>query len=182
MSRPEHATVAEEGTEAETLPSKSEAKRQSAALRDLGTELLLLRREQLEKMALPADLLEALLLAQSMKRDGAFKRQTKFIGKLLRHADHATIAAKLDATTAPSAAAARHLHCIEHWRDRILTESASAIGEFAHDFPQAESTKLRRLADLARLEHERGQPPKSARLLFKYLREIMDGAIASEDS
>ena len=166
--------VQDDELESTLRPSKSELKRQSAALRDLGTELLQLGREQLERMDLPNELSAALNLARSMKRDSAYKRQTKYIGKLLRNMDHAPIEAQLAEIAGESASASRALHRIEAWRDRLIAEGDTALGELMAAYPRAERPRVRRLIDSARLERERAQPPGSSRLLFKYLRELLE--------
>jgi ribosome-associated protein len=169
MESETHDDLDEEGP---PRPSKSQLKRDSTDLQDLGATLIGLSRDQLAKLDLPEELLQAVLAGQSLKHDGSLKRQRKFIGKLLRQTDPEPIRAGLAEFTRVSAAAARSLHRIEAWRDRILAEGDPAINELMVEHPQAERPKLRQLADAARRERERGEPPRSARLLFKYLREL----------
>lgn len=176
MIEPDQTDSREESEQPAQRPSKSERKRQSSALRDLGGELLQLPQEQLDSMALPNDLFEALALARTMKRDGAFKRQIKYIGKLLRKIDHAPIEVKLAEITQVSASATRALHRIEDWRDRLIAEGGPALDELLAAFPQADRPRVRRLVEAARREKERAQPPTSSRLLFKYLRELLESA------
>lgn len=173
MSEPDFTDSGAEPEESPRRASKSELKRQSSALRDLGSELLQLRREQLVRLALPNELLEALDLARSMKRDGAYQRQTKYIGKLLRKMDHAPIETQLAEIARTSAAANLALHRVEAWRDRLIQEGDPALAELMNAYPQADRPKLRHLIEAARIERAREQPPKSARVLFKYLRELL---------
>ncbi len=157
-------------------PSKTQLKRRSAALHELGGELLRLAPDQLDWIELPGELVEALRLAQTMKRDGAFARQRKYIGKLLRGIDPAPIQARIAELALANAAATRSLHHIEAWRDRLIAEGTAALGEFMAEFPFADRTKLRGLIGSARREKQQQEPPRSARLLFKYVRSITENA------
>lgn len=173
MTDAEFDTPHEDREKPARQPSKTELKRLSADLRDLGGELIHLSRDQLERLGLPSELVQAVSLARSMKQDGAFKRQKKYIGKLLRNIDPEPIQAELAAITRMSTSASRLLHCIEAWRDRLITEGDAALADLMKDFPQAERPRLRHLVETARQEKERGQPPKASRLIFKYVRELM---------
>jgi ribosome-associated protein len=153
-------------------PSKSSLKREAQSLQDLGSDLLTLSPDQLARMNLPSELFEALRQGQSLKQDGSLKRQRKYIGKLLRQVDAEPIRAKLEELTHVSAATTRSLHRIEVWRDRLLAEGDSAIAELLAECPEADRPKLRSLVETARTERLRSQPPRAARLLFKYLREL----------
>lgn len=66
--------------------SKSEIKRDAEVLKKLGAELVALSKTQLERIPLDEQLLEAILLAQKIKREG-LRRQLQLIGKLLRARD-----------------------------------------------------------------------------------------------
>jgi ribosome-associated protein len=119
-------------------------------------------------------LLEALLLAQAIeKHHGAFKRQRKFIAKLLRDTDVAPIRAQLEQHAQVTAHVTRQVHVIERWRDRLLKGDDNDLNALMAEHPDADRQKLRQLIRDARKEHLAAQPPRSARLLFKYLRELM---------
>ncbi|MGQ7952052.1 ribosome biogenesis factor YjgA, partial [Providencia huashanensis] len=63
--------------------SKSEIKRDAEILKKLGAELVDLSKSELERIPLDTQLLEAIELAQKIKREGR-RRQLQLIGKLLR--------------------------------------------------------------------------------------------------
>lgn len=153
-------------------PSKSQRKRDSAALQDLGEELVNMPKSKLAALPLDEDLREAIALAQSIKAHGGRKRQILYIGKMLRGIDPAPIkeaVAKLDQTDAASVA---HLHRLERWRERLLTEGDEALTQLMAEYPDADSQRLRQLIRSAQQEHAAGKPPKSSRELFKYLRSL----------
>src|SRR5512139_1643595 len=127
-------------------PSKSQRKRDSAALQDLGAELVNMPKSKLASIPLDDDLREAIALAQSIKAHGGRKRQILYIGKLLRGIDATPIKeaiARLDQTDAASVA---HLHRLERWRERLLSEDGNdALTQLLGEFPTADSQRLRQL-------------------------------------
>lgn len=155
-------------------PSKSSRKRESNALQDLGEELLALSAEQLQRLDLPEQLYEAVRVGQSIKAHGGLLRQRKFIGKLLRQLDVEPIRAGLEDLRGASVEQVRLLHECERWRDRMLAEGDAAINQFVGDYPEAERQKLRQWVRDAQHEREAEKPPRAARLLFRYLREILE--------
>lgn len=74
-------------------PSKSQRKREATALQTLGEQLVKLTAAQLNRIALPDDLLAAVRQAQSITQRGGRKRQLQYIGKLMRQLDEADIEA-----------------------------------------------------------------------------------------
>lgn len=162
-------------------PSKSSRKRESNALQDLGEELMALSREQLIKLELPEELFEAIRIGQSITAHGGLQRQRKFIGKLLRNLDAEPIRAGLVALKGESADLVRLQHQCERWRDRMLVEGDGVVNEFIGQHPQAERQKLRQWVRDAKAEHEAGRPPRAARLLFRYLRDLLLAEAAQTD-
>jgi ribosome-associated protein len=155
-------------------PNKSALKRESAALEDLGEELIALPKENLDKLDLPPALSEAIALAQGITRHhGAYKRQRKFIAKLMREMDYAPIREQLDQQGRQHARAIHQTHLVERWRDRLLSGEDHELNALMAERPDADRQKLRQLIRDARKERETQAPPRSARLLFKYLRELL---------
>ena len=66
--------------------SKSQKKRDSLALQDIGRKIVSLRPALIRKLPISPEIQEALVAAKAMKM-GALKRQTQLIGKMLRHED-----------------------------------------------------------------------------------------------
>ncbi|CAL1240783.1 ribosome biogenesis factor YjgA [Candidatus Methylocalor cossyra] len=153
-------------------PSKTQRKRESAARQALGEVLLGLRPEQLAQLDLPGEVLEAVRAGQAISARPALRRQCKFIGKLLRGLDTEPLRRRLAA--AGPAEDSRLVRSVERWRDRMLAQGDSAVNEFLADYPGADRQKLRQLTRDARRERDSGQPPRAARLLFRYLRELLE--------
>lgn len=153
--------------------SKSQRKREMTALQDIGEQLVELTRSQLDKLTLPEALLEAVQMARSMNQRGARKRQLQYIGKVMRSVDADPIRVALEALEKPHQQAAGHLHAIERWRDRLLTQGDAALEEFFEKYPDADRQHLRQLVRNATAEKLADKTPRVARVLFHYLREVM---------
>ncbi|MGV7004512.1 ribosome biogenesis factor YjgA [Desulfovibrio sp. QI0442] len=102
-------------------PSRSEKKRQSLALQNMGEELTRLGPQEVKNLDLPTDLREALQLYARIGDHEGRRRQMQFIGRVMREIDPAPIRAMLDARREVSAAATAALHQAEQWRDRLLS-------------------------------------------------------------
>ncbi|MEA1889504.1 MAG: ribosome biogenesis factor YjgA [Pseudomonadota bacterium] len=155
----------------ELIISKSQVKREMQALRDLGEELVALPRVSLKKFSFPERLLDSILLAQDLKRE-ALRRQIQHIGKLLREEDDEDIRQLLSQISQPQREEIRAFHEIEQWRDKLLNGDDEQVNQAMSRFPDADRQHLRQLVRNARKERQQEKPPKSARLLFQYLKEL----------
>jgi len=154
--------------------SKSQRKRDLAALRQLGQALLEFSDEELQQLGLPEALLDALRSARSISARGAHKRQLQYIGKLLRDIDTAAISAAVEERGHQHDLHTRDFHQLESLRDRLIAGDDTALDDTMARFPLADRQHLRKLARQAHGEHEQHQPPRAARLLFRYLRELQE--------
>ena len=77
-------------------------------------------------------------------------------------------------------ASTQALHQLETWRDDLIAGKTGVIDELCQRSPAADRQHLRQLARNAQKEQEQAKPPKSARVLFRYLRELMQAAEASQ--
>lgn len=166
----------DEDTPEDLGPSKTQRKAQAHAAQDLGAALVAMNRQQLSRLALPENVLDAVLAAQFLRTHEAKRRQLQYIGKVMRNIDTAPIAANLDQSRESKGRETALVHRIERWRDRLLNDAdaSAAINEFATEFPATDLQPLRVLMRNARREREQARPPKSARALFQRLRDIID--------
>jgi ribosome-associated protein len=155
----------------ELIISKSQVKREMQALRDLGKELVDLPLVSLNKFDFSETLLDSIILAQGLKRE-ALRRQLQHIGKLLREEDDAAIRQLLNQISQPKRDEVMAFHEIEQWRDKLLDGDDEAINQAVDRFQEADRQHLRQLVRNARKERQQEKPPKSARLLFQYLKEL----------
>ena len=153
--------------------SKSQAKRDVEELQKLGGRLIKLSKATLEQFDLDEKLLDAILLAQSIHSNSAGRRQLQLIGKIMRQVDSDAIRLQYERYQNQAKEANAHFHSLELWRDRILTEGDSGINELLNEHPGLERSRLRQLLRNAKKESEKNKPPKSARLLFQYLKEMI---------
>jgi ribosome-associated protein len=154
--------------------SKSQRKRDLDELKALGWKLLEFSDDALRQLLLPDKLLEAIRTAKKISSHGARKRQMQYIGKLMRDIDAAPVRAAVEAREHQQDVNTRAFHLIEELRDRLIAGGDSAIPEVLAQFPRTDRQHLRKLVRQARNEHETRQPPRAARQLFRYLRELQE--------
>ena len=158
------------GTENAEYPSKSQLKRDSKALQELGKKLSRLNPDQLAQIPLNAPLEDAIALSHKLaNKRGALKRHHQYIGKLLRNTDATAIIESVQAIEDAQANSVQVFKNIERWRDRILQEGDSAIQEFCSQHEFGDRQKLRQLYR----NHGQAtddQKIRFARLLFQELR------------
>lgn len=164
--------VAEDG--AADVISKSQHKRDMAALRDLGASLLDLPQARVDALPLSEKLAGALREARRITSHEARRRQVQYIGKLMREQDPAPIRAALAEAAGQSAAARARQKRLEQWRERLVKDDA-ALTEFAAEHPAADVQVLRTLIRNARKEIAGAHPPRAQRELFRVVRELVDG-------
>ncbi|MDH5693529.1 MAG: DUF615 domain-containing protein [Gammaproteobacteria bacterium] len=154
--------------------SKSQLKRVAHELQDLGKILVELPVSQFKKFDLEPELKDAVDLARGIRSYSGKKRQLQFIGKLMRSMDVEPIRQQLDKLNNLHQEDTQRLHQTEAWRDRLLSEGNSAVSEFVASFPSVDVQYLRQLIRQADKEAKQGKPPKSKRLLFKLVGEMLD--------
>jgi ribosome-associated protein len=157
------------------IVSKSQLKRESHAIQDLGKRLVALPAEQLARIPLDEPVLDAIALAKRIQnKRSALKRHYQFLGKLLRARDTDPI---LDALTEIDNASQHSIqlhHRAERWRDRIIEQGNDAIDALLAEIGQADRQKLRQLwrnHHNARTDAKRSQ---HSRLIYKEIKQSLD--------
>lgn len=162
--------MTESDIEIDDLPSRSQLKRDSQELRDLGEQLVLMANSHLEKITLDSSLLAAIKEARRLKNLDARRRQIQYIGKLMRNIDLTEIRYSIDKLNHQSQTFRQHFAMLEQWRGRLIDEGNSAVEEFLIDYPNADRQKIRNLSRQASREKTGSAKTK----LFKYLKELAD--------
>jgi ribosome-associated protein len=153
-------------------PSKSARKRAAHDAQDVGEALVGLNDADLDALALPEPLHEAIRAARRITSRVALARQRQYIGKLMRSMDLEPIRAALTAGSARAAADTERFKRLEHWRERLINEGDVALAELANWHPDIDRPALARLVASARAERaQRGSGPAS-RELFRALRAL----------
>ncbi|MFO1408230.1 MAG: ribosome biogenesis factor YjgA [Steroidobacteraceae bacterium] len=155
------------------LPSRSERKRQTQDVTDLGWQLVSLPEADLAGMPLPDDVRDAVETARRITSHGALARQRLYIGKLLRRIDVVPIRVALENRGIESRRRIEREKDLEHWRDRLLADEAEAWAAIGGRVDPAVLRELRSLARQARAERTAERPPAATRKLFRRLREAL---------
>lgn len=164
-------------------PNKTQIKKDMAALFALSEEISELTPAQLKNLELPESIYKALVEVSGMPHKGARKRLLKFITGQLHKIDIEPILEKLARMKNKSAHAVREHHHVERWRDKLIAEGNEALAELLNEQPHADRQQLRQLLRNAQKEAEAVKPPKSSRLLYRYLKNLfeVEGESESED-
>jgi ribosome-associated protein len=159
------------------IVSKTQKKREMLELQALGVALAKLSDTQLDAIAMPDPLREAVREARRITSHEAKRRQMQFVGRVMREVDPAPIRAALAEIEGGSEQAnARHRR-LESWRERLVADDA-ALTAFAAEYPGADLQALRALIRNARKEAAEGKPPRAYRELFRTLKTIESATAA----
>ena len=176
--------------------SRTELKRESDELQDLGKELLTLRTDLFNRLGLPDKLADALAEARRITNFEGKRRQMQYVGKLMRKLEPAVVQAVRDALDEQRSGSAKEklaLHQAEQWRDRLIAQDG-AQAEWIDLYPDTDIQQLRALIRQARKDvptaHEatvaqsQGQAPRKSRAyreLFALVRTQISGIAAEGD-
>ncbi|TCK17547.1 ribosome-associated protein [Thiogranum longum] len=157
---------------ADLPPSKTRRKKDADALQQLGTDLLELPETDWVKLSLPDSLIDALREMKRIHSRSALKRQRQFIGRLMRDVDPEPVQQHFEQLRQKTRQQVQAHHALEEWRDRMIGEDDSVVEAYLQEYGNADRQHLRQLVRQARKERDQSKPPKSARALFRYLREM----------
>ncbi len=155
-------------------PNKTRIKKDMAVLFALSQELADLPPTQLKALELPDILYKSLTEASGMPHKSARKRLLKFITGQLNKIDIDPYLERLARMKSQSAHAVREHHIAERWRARLINDGNAALTELLNDHPHADRQQLRQLIRNAQKETELAKPPKSSRLLYRYLKVLLN--------
>ena len=128
---------------------------------------------------LSEELMQAVLDAQRFNSFGARRRQMLYIGGLLRKIDASRIEEMLKNQRQGRAEGAQTFHRIERWRDVLIDGDETLLAKICADYPGADHQHLNQLVRSARREREQNKDKKSARSLFRFLRDMVDAGKTS---
>ncbi len=155
-------------------PSKSQLKRDSHALQEMGKQLVEMPEGKLQKFTLPESLKEAIYEARRLKSREAKRRHLQYIGKLMRISDIDDIQITLEKMDHQSQTYRQHFKSLEDWRDRLINEGSDGIHAFIKAHPAADRQQLRNLQRQANREIELSKAPTASRKLFVYIRSLSE--------
>jgi len=173
--------------------SRTDAKRESEELQELGEKLLELRSDLFKPLPLPDKLADALADAKRITNFEGKRRQMQFIGKLMRQLDEDTLEAvrhALELQRLGHSYDTEQLHLAEEWRDRLIT-SDEAVQEWIAQHPGTDIQQLRALVRQARKDAvpadkaavSQGLAPRQGRAyreVFQLVKTTLKGSDSSE--
>lgn len=167
-------------------PSKTELKKESAELQKLGEDLLTLRSDLFERLELPDTLLAALDQLRKITNFEGRRRQSQYVGKLMRGLEEETreaIRSALEEQRSGSAQQTLALHMAEKWRDDLIA-SDDALQKWLEVHPGTDIQQLRALVRQARKDAQpdqdaisKGLAPRRSRAyreIFQIVREQLE--------
>ena len=174
--------------------SKTDLKRESEELQQLGEQLLTLRSDLFKPLPLTDKLIEALAEAKRITNFEGKRRQMQFIGKQMRLQEPETLQAVREALQVQRLGSAKDtaaLHLAETWRDRLIA-SDEAVGEWIAQHPGTDTQQLRALVRQARKDAppadraavSQGLAPRQSRSyreIFQLVKAALNPAPSAQD-
>ncbi|MBT9462996.1 ribosome biogenesis factor YjgA [Hydrogenophaga sp.] len=157
--------------------SKTDLKKYSDRLQELGESLLTLRADLMKRLDLSEKLVDAVNDCKKITNFEGRRRQMQYIGKLMRGVNEATLAeveAALDEQNKGSAKGTLSLHLAEQWRDQLIAND-DALTRWLEQVPDTDVQQLRALIRQARKDaqaNEAQERPGEAVRHGKAYREI----------
>ncbi len=151
-------------------PNKEKLKRDMKALHDLGRALVELAPSRFDDVTLSSRMYDAVFMAKKLKK-AALQRQLRFISGIMSEEDVEKIQLQLRQIAIPQQQETEAFHELEEWRDKLIADDNDLMNELVGTL-NADRQHLRQLVRNASKEAEQNKPPKSSRLLFKYLKEL----------
>jgi ribosome-associated protein len=145
--------------------SRTAQKQASEDLKQIGEELIAAREDLVAELPLPEHLKDAILDARRFTDFEAKRRQTQFVGKLIRGLDDDevdAIRAALSVEHSTAAQNVRLLHQAEQWRDSLIADD-ERLAQWIAEFPDVNIQELRSLIRQARKDATTAAPGASER-------------------
>ena len=153
----------------ETRKSKSQRKRESLALQELGESLATLAPGDLARVPMWPELEAAVTDARGLVR-AARRRQIRYIARLLRDGEPGPIAQAVETVRRPGRREAIRHRRIERLRDALMQDDR-ALDDMRAAVPDLDVRQLRRLVAAARRDRDNEPGSSSGRRLFRFLRD-----------
>ncbi len=165
-------------------PSKSQLKREMTALQKLGAELIAQPRDRVKKVPMPEDVLDAILMCQTIKDHEGRRRQLQFVGKKMRTLEPeevALIQKTIDSWKGSSKAETAAMHLLERKREKLLADDG-ALTTLLAEHPELDAQHLRTLIRNARKEVAENKPPKAYREIFQILKQLQNAGAGEHEA
>jgi ribosome-associated protein len=150
------------------IVSKTQLKRESIDIQNLGKRLVEMSAEHLSKIPLDEHVLVAIALAKKIQhKRGAIKRHYQFLGKLLRAREIDPIIEAVRLIEEANHGHIQRFHQAEMWRDEIIANGNDAIESLVSQQNGADRQKLRQLSRNYSSATKFERQTQIARLIYK---------------
>jgi len=153
--------------------SRTQLKLEAEKLQSIGLKLCDLSTSKLKALDLPPNLLEAILAMQKITSNGAKRRQSQYIGKLMRNFDTTELNTIITFWDQQELKEKQHFHNVELWRKKLVEEPGS-INDFLIKYPTDKKLILLDTIKEAIEENNKDKAPKYNRELFKLIKKIIE--------
>lgn len=164
--------VKDKDLEKDTI-SRTQLKLEAKKLQSIGLKLCDLSTSKLKALDLPSNLLEAILAMQKITSNGAKRRQSQYIGKLMRNFDTTELNTIITFWDQQELKEKQHFHNIELWRKKLVEEPGS-VNDFLIKHPSDKKLILLDTIKEAIEEKNQDKAPKYNRELFKLIKKIIE--------
>ena len=154
-------------------PSKTQRKKASHDLQDLGEALVALPDSRLLELEIDETLRDAIQEYKRTRTHEGRRRQMQFIGKLMRRTDPEPLREAVAAMQLGRAKDALALHEAERWRAELVAAD-DALTRWTAEHPDCDLQQLRSLVRAARKDAAAASEQRSGRAfreLFKFIRQ-----------
>ncbi len=176
MSRPDLPPPNDDAGFADERPSKTQRKKASHELQDLGEALVALPESRAAALDIPESLRDAVHQYRRTRSHEGKRRQMQYIGKLMRGVDTAPIRQAVLDMQLGRAKDSLALHEAERWRAELIA-SDDALAGFLQQFPDTDTQQLRSLVRAARKDAALAPEQRSGRAfreLFQFIKQVRD--------
>ena len=153
-------------------PSKTQMKKASHDLQELGEAVVALPDDRLDGLPIDEPLRDAIIEYKRTRTHEGKRRQMQYIGKLMRRADPEPLREAVAAMALGRAKDALALHEAERWRAELVA-SDDALTRWTAEHPDSDLQQLRSLIRAARKDAAavpEQRSGKAYRELFKFIR------------
>ena len=174
MSRHDPFQTPDDAVDPDERPSKTQRKKASHELQDLGQALVDLPESRVKDLAIPENLRDAVHEYRRTRSHEGRRRQMQYIGKLMRGVDTEPIRQAVLDMQLGRAKDSLALHEAERWRAELV-DSDDAVGAFLQQFPQTDTQQLRSLIRAARKDAALVPEQRSGRAfreLFQFIKQV----------
>ncbi|MFV9924663.1 MAG: ribosome biogenesis factor YjgA [Francisella endosymbiont of Hyalomma scupense] len=165
----------EENSHYKPVKNKTSVKKDALEIVDFGRSLTMLSKEQLEKLPINDNLKNNIITTKNLQKI-ALKRQTQFIGKLLRKTDNLDeIHKAYDVLVNKDKQANLMFQRLENIRNNLLDpfKMNDTLDRLIQEFPDLDIQKLRQLIRNHYREIEKNTTNKSLKEIFRLLKEYV---------